>query len=48
MNYEELIGESFDELRKLEKRQKLARDEKRIRFLRYLKSGEAKTQVAAG
>lgn len=48
MNYEELIGETIDELRKFEKRQKLVRDEKRIRFLRFLKSGEAKTQVAAG
>jgi len=48
MNYEELIVESLNELKQLEKKQKLARDEKRIRFLRLLKSGETKTQAEAG
>ena len=48
MKYEELIGETLEQLENLEKKQKLVRDEKRIQFLRILKSGEASTQAAAG
>ena len=48
MNYQELIGETLEQLQKLEKRQKLVRNEKRVRFLRFLKSGEAPTQIEAG
>lgn len=42
MNYEELIVESLNQLKELEKRQKLARDEKRIRFYDYSKAAKQK------
>lgn len=48
MKYDELIGEELEELRALEKKQKLVQFEKRIQFLIALKSGAAKTQKAAG
>lgn len=48
MNYEEIITESEEELKEIEKKQKLVQLEKRVRFLRYLKSGKAKTQEEAG
>jgi len=48
MKYDELIDEELEELRALEKKQKLVQFEKRVQFLIYLKSGEAKTQRAAG
>jgi len=48
MKYEELIDEELEELRALEKKQKLVQFEKRVRFLMTLKSGAAKTQKAAG
>ncbi|HEY0426184.1 MAG TPA: winged helix-turn-helix domain-containing protein [Pyrinomonadaceae bacterium] len=48
MKYEKLISESLEQLETLQKKQRLVRDEKRIRFLIYLKSGQAKTQQEAG
>ncbi len=48
MNYAELIVESEAELTELENKQKLVQFQKRLRFLRLLKSGEVKTQAAAG
>jgi len=48
MNYENLIREDLEELKNIAKKQKLVRDEKRIEFLILLKSGEGKTQNAAG
>lgn len=48
MNYEKLIVESVSELEVVEKKQDLARNMKRIQFLRFLKSGEAETQKEAG
>jgi len=48
MNYAELIIESEEELKQIEKRQKLAQFQKRLHFLRLLKSQVASTQQAAG
>lgn len=48
MNYEKLISESVSELEVVEKKQRLVRNEKRIQFLKFLKNGEAATQVEAG
>lgn len=48
MNYVELITESEAELKQLEKRQKLVQFQKRIYFLRLLKSQQVGTQEAAG
>ncbi len=48
MNYTVLISESEAELRQLEKRQKLAQMQKRLHFLRLLKSQPAITQEQAG
>jgi transposase len=48
MKYDELISEELVELRAIEKKQKFVQFEKRMQFLIYLKSGEAKTQKAAG
>ena len=48
MKYDELIGENLEQLEILRKKQRLARTEKRVRFLIYLKSGESRTQKAAG
>jgi transposase len=48
MNYAELIAEAEAELTALENKQKLVQFQKRIRFLRLLKTGAAKTQAAAG
>jgi len=48
MKYDELIDEELEELRAIEKKQKLVQFEKRVQFLIALKSGEAKTQKAAG
>ena len=48
MNYEKLIDESVGELEGIEKKQRLVRNAKRIQFLKFLKSGEAKTQAEAG
>jgi len=48
MKYDELIGEDLEELREIQSRQKLVQFEKRVQFLIWLKSGEAKTQKEAG
>lgn len=48
MNYAELITESEAELKQIEKRQKLVQFQKRIQFLRLLKSQQASTQETAG
>ncbi len=48
INYQEKIKESVAELVILEKAQKQARQRDRVRFVRYLKAGQAKTQPQAG
>jgi len=48
MNYNNRITQSLDELRQLEAQQKLARQRDRIRFLRLLKEGTARSQQQAG
>jgi len=48
MNYANLIIEDLATLKQLEKQQKLVRNEKRVRFLSLLKSGEMNTQKDAG
>ncbi|KAA5549504.1 helix-turn-helix domain-containing protein [Adhaeribacter rhizoryzae] len=48
INYEEAIKESVGELLILEKEQKQARLRDWVRFVRYLKAGQAKTQLQAG
>jgi transposase len=48
MNYAQIILETEGELQKLENQQKLVQLQKRVRFLRVLKSGEVKTQEKAG
>jgi len=48
MNYADLITETITELSKVEKAQKLVAKQNRVRFLRLLKTGEAKTQAKAG
>lgn len=39
INYEKLISEKVAELEVVEKRQRFVRNEKRVQFLRFLKSG---------
>jgi len=48
IHYQEKIKESVAELLILEKEQKQVRQRDRLRFIRYLKAGQASTQVAAG
>jgi len=48
INYEEAIKESIRDLMILEKAQKQARLRDRVRFVRYLKAGQAQTQPQAG
>ncbi len=48
MNYADLITETVTELSKVEKAQKLVAKQKRVQFLRHLKTGEATTQAQAG
>jgi transposase len=48
MKYAELIAETETELNELENKQKLVQFQKRISFLRLLKSGAASTQEQAG
>jgi len=48
MNYVELITETEAELKSQEKAQKLVQFQKRLHFLRLLKSGAARTQAEAG
>jgi transposase len=48
INYLAEIKESVAELMDLEKKQKQARLRDRVRFIRYLKAGQAKTQPEAG
>ena len=48
MNYAKLITQSEDELTVLEKKQTQVVNRDRIRFLKLLKTGQAKTQQAAG
>jgi len=48
MNYADLITETADELMIIEKAQKLAAKQNRVRFLRFLKTGVATTQEQAG
>ena len=48
MNYAQIITEAEAELERLAAAQKLVQFQKRVRFLLALKTGEAKTQAAAG
>lgn len=48
MKYVGLISESLEDLRQIERQQKLVQFEKRVRFLILLKTGEANTQKEAG
>lgn len=48
MNYQEVIKETVEELRKLEKDTKDLKGRDRVRFLRLLKIGEATSQKQAG
>lgn len=48
IDYKTLIHESVDQLIRLEETQLKPKLKVRIRFLRYLKEGSAKTQVQAG
>lgn len=48
MKYAELIKESLAELQQLEKQQHKPKLKDRVRFIRYLKEGTAKTQAQAG
>ena len=48
MNYAEMITETDEELRRVEKKQKLVQFQNRVRFLLLLKSGIARTQAEAG
>lgn len=48
MNYAALITDTEAELTVLENKQKLVQFQKRLRFLRLLKTGEAATQEKAG
>ncbi len=48
MNYAVLISETVTELSEVEKVQKLVAKQKRVQFLRLLKTGEARTQAEAG
>ena len=48
MNYSEIITETETQLQELEKKQKLVQFQKRLAFLRLLKSGDATTQKQAG
>jgi transposase len=48
MNYESVIKESVAELQELEKQQTKSKLKDRVRFIRYLKEGTAKTQAQAG
>jgi transposase len=48
INYQILIIESVEELLGVEKQQKDARSRDRVRFIRYLKEGQATSQPQAG
>ena len=48
MNYAQLIIETEAELYQLEKRQSLAVERDRVRFLKLLKTGHATNQTTAG
>lgn len=48
MNYAALIYQTEDELRAFERAQTRADDRDRVRFLRYLKTHQARSQRAAG
>lgn len=48
MKYAELIKEDLAELQQLEKQQHKSKLKDRVRFIRYLKEGTAKTQAQAG
>lgn len=48
INYQTAITESVEELLALEKQQKDARLRDRVRFIRYLKEGRARSQPQAG
>jgi len=48
MNYSSRITQSVDELQQIEAQQKLTRQRDRIRFLRLLKVGKARSQKQAG
>ncbi|KAA5539111.1 hypothetical protein [Adhaeribacter rhizoryzae] len=48
INYQEAIKKTVAELQELEKGQKQARLRDRVRFVRYLKAGQANTQPEAG
>lgn len=46
--YQTLIKESVEELEQMAKQQKNRQNTDRLRFLRYLKSGQASSQIQAG
>lgn len=48
MNYQEVIKETVEEISKLEKATKGLKGRDRVRFLRFLKIGEATSQKQAG
>jgi hypothetical protein len=48
LNYEEQIKELLEKLLGLEKRTSRGLERDRVRFLRFLKSGEARSQIKAG
>jgi transposase len=48
MNYGEQIKEAITELQQVEKGQSKSKLKDRVRFIRYLKEGTAKTQAQAG
>ncbi len=48
MNYAQMITETDEELKRVEKKQKLVQLQNRIRFLLLLNSGVARTQAEAG
>ncbi len=48
MNYEKLIIETVSELESIEKKQQLVRNEKRVQFLKFLKTGQPKRKPKRG
>jgi transposase len=48
MNYAKIINESEEELKRIEKKQKLVQFQRRVRYLLLLKKGTARTQEEAG
>lgn len=48
IDYQQVISEEVDDLKKIEKQQKEARLRDRVRFIRYLKEGKTTSQPQAG